>query len=245
MTDGLLLIHPFPLDGRAWEPQIATFAGGVPVVAPHLPGFGGSPSAGAVMSMSAAARRCLEEVDRGGIDLLVVCGLSMGGYVALELWRQARERVAGLVLANTRAEVDSPEGRRGRLELAERLRAEGSAFLVAEPPALLSEGAPAELREKVRSLIADQPAESIAAAALGMAERPDSTGDLPGIGAPVLVVTSSEDALIPPSISAPMADAIPGAELVAIDGVGHLSNLEAPDDFNVALERHLERCGLL
>jgi 3-oxoadipate enol-lactonase len=169
----------------------------------------------------------------------------MGGYVVLELWRRAPGRFAGLVLANTKSGADTEEAAAGRRQLAERLRAEGNAFLVETPPPLLSEGAPAELQSLVRTLIAEQPADAIAAAALGMAERPDSTPDLAGIDVPVLVVTSSGDALIPPEVTSPMAEQIPGAELAVVEGAGHLSNLEAPGEFNELLEAHLRRSGLL
>jgi len=244
MTDGLLFIHAFPLDARMWEGQLAAFSDAMPVAAPHLPGFGGTPSAGDVMTMRAAAERCVQELDRMGIERAVVCGLSMGGYVALELWRQIPGRIAGLALANTRAGADSEEGAAGRKALAERLRAEGSAFLVAAPPPLLSEDPDPAMAAKVRDLIADQPAESIAAASLGMAERPDSTPDLPGIGVPAVVITSTADRLIPAEVSAPMAGDIPGGELVTLEGAGHLSNLEAPGHFDDAIRELLARCDL-
>lgn len=246
MAEGLLLLHAFPLDARMWDPQLAAFdTVGVPVLAPHLPGFGGTGSAGEVMTMASAADRCLEELDRADVERAVVCGLSMGGYVALELWRRAPERFAGLVLANTKSGADSEEAAAGRRRLAERLREEGTAFLAEDPPPLLSEAAPPELRALVRTLIADQPADAIAAAALGMAERPDSTPDLAGISVPALVVTSSGDGLIPPEVTSPMAEQIPDAELVIIQGAGHLSNLEAPGEFNDLLEAHVRRSGLL
>jgi 3-oxoadipate enol-lactonase len=242
MTDGLLLIHAFPLDARMWEPQLAAFGGGVPVVAPHLPGFGGTAAAGDVMSMSSAAERCREALDAAGMERAVVCGLSMGGYVAFELWRQARSRFAGLILANTRAGADAEEGAAGRRALADRLRSEGSGFLVDSPPPLLSESASDDLRRRVRELIAGQPATSIAAAALGMAERPDSTPDLGTIDVPTLIVTSDGDTLIPAAATSPMADQIAGAELAVIAGAGHLSNLEAPGAFDEVLALHLDRC---
>jgi 3-oxoadipate enol-lactonase len=245
MTDGLLLIHAFPLDARMWEPQLSAFAAALPVVAPHLPGFGGSPAAGETMTMSSAAERVIGELDRAGVDRAMVCGLSMGGYVAFELWRRVPERIAGLVLANTRAGADTQEGAAGRRALAERLRAEGSAFLAASPPPLLSASAPQELWARVKAMIAEQPADAIAAAALGMAERPDSTADLGGIDVPTLVIVSDGDTLIPAEASAPMADQIPGAILASIEGAGHLSSLEAPGAFVDVLEEHLERCGLV
>ena len=242
MSDGVLLVHAFPLDARMWEPQLSPLSDALPVVAPHLPGFGGTPSAGDVMTMAAAAERCLESLDGAGLDRAVVCGLSMGGYVAFELWRRAPERFAGPLLANTRSGADSEEGAAGRRTLADRLRSEGNAFLVDSPPPLLSAGAPDELWARVRELIAGQPAASIAAAALGMAERPDSTPDLASITVPTLVVTGDGDTLIPPDATSPMAGQIPGAELAVIEGAGHLSNLEAAGEFDELLARHVERC---
>jgi 3-oxoadipate enol-lactonase len=244
MTDGLLLVHAFPLDARMWEPQLTTFADALPVVAPHLPGFGGSPTAGQAMTMDAAARRCLEALDEAGVDRAVVCGLSMGGYVTFALRNLAPERVIGLVLANTKAEADTPEAATGRRTLAGRLRAEGTGFLVDSPPPLLSEDPEPALFDRVRSMIADQPADAIAAAALGMAERPDRTVELASIEVPTLVITS-DDRLIPAAVTAPMAQAIPGAELLTIAGAGHLSNLEAAGSFDEGLAGHLARCGLV
>jgi 3-oxoadipate enol-lactonase len=245
MSNGLLLLHAFPLDASMWTPQLSEFRGKVAVVAPNLPGFGGSPSGGDVTTMDLAADRAAEELAAAGLDRVVVCGLSMGGYAAFAFWRKHRDRVAGLVLANTRAGDDDEAGRERRRALAARLRAEGNAFLVESPPPLLSADAPPELWTHVRSIVAAQPAEALAAASLGMAERPDSTGDLGGIDVPTLVVTSTEDTLIPPEATSPMAEQIPGAQLEVIEGAGHLTNLQVPQEFNRLLRTHLERSGIL
>jgi 3-oxoadipate enol-lactonase len=243
MTDGLLLLHAWPIDARMWERQLAAVPGDLPVAAPHLPGFGDSEASGDVMTMRAAAERALAAMGERGIDRAVVCGLSMGGYVAFEVWRRARARVAGLVLANTRAVADAPEAAAARRALAERLRSEGN-VLAEEPPALLSDSAPEELRARVRGWTRDQSPEAIAAALLGMAERPDSTPDLATIRVPTLVLTSTEDRMIAPEVSAEMAGRIPRGRLQTIEGVGHLSNLEAPEAFDAALLEHLRVCGL-
>lgn len=243
MTDGLLLLHAWPLDARMWEPQMQARPRALPVAAPSHPGFGGTPSAGPVTTMEACARSAETALDAVGIDRAVVCGLSIGGYVTFELWRRARERFLGMVLANTRAVADTSEAARTRLDLAARLRAEGN-VLVGDPPKLLAPDAPEDLLERVRALIADQPAASIAAASAGMAERPDSTPDLGSIDVPTLVITSTADQLIPAAVSAEMASRIPGARLETIEGVGHLTNLEAPETFNRLLLEHLAACGL-
>jgi pimeloyl-ACP methyl ester carboxylesterase len=243
MTDGLLLLHAWPVDARMWEPQLTALPDGLAVAAPHLPGFGGSEPADEITSMGAAADRALGALEERGIDRAVVCGLSMGGYVAFEIWRRARHRVIGFVLANTRAVADPPEAAAARRALAERLRSEGN-VLAEEPPALLSDRAPEDLRARVRGWIGEQPPEAIAAASLGMAERPDSTPDLATIDVPTLVLTSTEDRLIAPQISADMAGQIPRGRLEMIEGAGHLSNLEAPEAFDAALLEHLAACGL-
>ena len=235
MATGLLLIHAFPVDARMWEPQLTSFGARLPVVAPHLPGFGGT-AGPEVLTMAAAAEACVAALDEADVETAVVCGLSIGGYIAFELWRAARPRVAALALANTRAEPDTPEGAAGRRALAERLRTEGEDFFVKEPPPLLAEDAPAERWDRVRAMIADQTPEAIAAAALGMAERPDSVPELPTIDVPTLVITGTADRLIPPDVTAGIADGVEGAELIRIEGAGHLSNLEAPASFDTALD---------
>jgi 3-oxoadipate enol-lactonase len=245
MADGLLLLHAFPLDASMWAPQVDALAGEVKVVAPHLPGFGGTSPAGPVLAMDAAADAALAALDADGVDRAVVCGLSMGGYVAMAMWRRHRTRIRGLILANTRAGADDEAGRDRRLALAARLRSEGNAFLVESPPPLLSTDAPPDLWDRVKVTIAAQPAEAIAAASAGMAERPDSAPDLPGIDVPTLVVTSAGDTLIPPEASTPMAGQIPGATLEVIEGAGHLSNLEAAQAFTDLVRAHLRRAGLL
>lgn len=243
MTDGLLLLHAWPLDARMWQPQLDALPVGLAVAAPHHPGFGGSEPAGEAMTMRAAAERSLGALDAAGIERALVCGLSIGGYVAFELWRRARDRIAGLILANTRAVADTDDAAQARRNLAARLRSEGN-LLADEPPPLLAADAPGELEARVRALIAEQSADAIAAAALGMAERPDSTPDLATIDVPTLVVTSTGDRLIAPEVSADMAGQIPEARLETLEGVGHLTNLEAPEAFTALLQEHLATCGI-
>lgn len=240
-ADGVLLIHAFPMDASMWSRQVEDLRDRWPVAAPNLPGFGGAGDAGAVMTMRAAADQCVRALDDAGIERAIVCGLSMGGYVAFELWRSARERIAGLVLANTRAGADTEEAAATRRSLAGRLRAEGNASLVAAPPPLLSRRASDALWQEVKDTIASQPAESIAAAAEGMADRPDSTDDLATIDVPTLVLTSDGDTLITPDVSLYMVDRIGGADSATLQGAGHLSNLEAPEAFAAALNGFLGR----
>ena len=243
MTDTILFLHAFPLDAWMWQPQIDALAGEARLVAPDFPGFGGTKAAGDVMTMDAAADAAVRALDEAGASDAVVCGLSMGGYVALAFWRRHRDRVTGLILANTKAGADDDAGRDRRAALAQRLRSEGNQFLLDSPPPLLSDVASDDLWEAVKADIGRQPPDAIAAASLGMAERVDSTGDLPHIDVPTLVIVSDGDTLIPAAASIPMADLIPGAKLHDIQGAGHLSNLEQPERFSALLREHLVACG--
>ncbi len=246
MTTGLLLLHAFPLDASMWDPQVRSLGDAIPVVAPDFPGFGtGGGSPVEVLSMDLAADAAARALSEAGVDQALVCGLSMGGYVALAFWRRYRSRVAGLVLANTRAGADDDAGKERRRTLAARLLAEGNGFLIDSPPPLLSAGASESLWASVKATIAAQPAAAIASASLGMAERPDSTPDLAGIDVPALVVTSSGDTLIPPEATAPMAGQIPMGRLMTLEGAGHLSNLEAADAFTDVLRAELRSIGAI
>jgi pimeloyl-ACP methyl ester carboxylesterase len=184
-------------------------------------------------------------MDAAGIDKAVVVGLSMGGYAALAFWRAHPDRVAGLVLANTRSGADDEAGQQRRKDLAQRLHAEGNGFLVESPPPLLSASAPESLWNRVKDIIRRQPANAIASASLGMGQRPDYTGDLAGVNVPTLVITAAGDTLIPAAASTPMASQVPGARLETIENAGHLSNLEAPEEFNRLLRSHLQASGVL
>lgn len=245
MADGLLLLHAFPLDATMWEPQVAAFGDEVTVVAPNFPGFGGGVVPSDATSMEACSIAAEVALDEAGVERAVVCGLSMGGYVALTFWQRNPDRTAGLVLANTRAGADDLAGRDRRADLARRLREEGHAFMVESPPPLLSQDASPELWDRVKAIIQGQKPEAIAAASLGMASRADFTDRIAEIPVATLVITSTGDTLIPSDLSTPMAEAIPDARLEVIEGAGHLTNLEATEEFNRLLREHLVRCGVV
>lgn len=237
----LLLVHAFPLDASMWDEQVDALKGEAAVLAPSLPGFGGTPGPGELLTVEAMANSLVGELDSAGAERAVVCGVSLGGYAAFAMWRLHSERIAGLVLADTRAEADDDLGKDRRRKLAETVKLEGSGWLADNPPPLLSEGADPALWEKVKEIIRRQPAHAIAAASLGMAERPDARPILGQIHVPTAVIVGSADTLTPPEMSEAIAGAIPGAELTVLDGAGHLSNLEEPKGFAEAIRNLLRR----
>jgi pimeloyl-ACP methyl ester carboxylesterase len=237
----LLLVHAFPLDASMWDQQVESLKDEADVRAPSLPGFGGTPPAGDVLTVEAMANSLVGELDRAGAERAVVCGLSMGGYATLAMWRLHRGRIAGLVLADTRAEADDDLGKERRRTTAETVKARGSEWMADNPPPLLSEGADPALWEKVKGIIRRQPAHAIAAASLGMAERTDSRPILGEIDVPTAVIVGAADTLTPPEMSRTIADGIRGSELTVLDDAGHLSNLENSQGFTEAVRNLLRR----
>ena len=241
----ILFIHGFPLDRSIWRPQMAALDGWWRI-APDLRGMGRSEAPDDGYSMATYAEDLAGVLQALGVGQVVLCGLSMGGYVAFEFLRRWPERVTGLVLMDTRADPDPPEGRAGRDAMIALVRQEG-AGAVAETmlPRLLRPGTWTErpgLPEQVRAMMAAMPVAGVAGALAAMRDRPDSRALLPSLGRlPSLVLVGEEDRLTPPEVGRAMAEAIPGAEFEVIAGAGHLPTLEQPDRTTNRLRRFLDR----
>jgi len=234
----VVLLHAFPLSRTMWEPQIAALFGECRCVVPDLRGFGDSPMHGPY-SMDRYADDVAAVLASQQIDRAVVAGLSMGGYVALELWRRHRHLVRALVLADTRATADTPEAATRRLELATLARTDGVDAVVAQQlPGLIGkrtrEKQPA-LLDRIKTELVRTSVDGLAGALDAMRTRPDSTPLLAGIDVPTLVVVGEEDAITPVKEARAMHSAIAGSRLEIIPEAGHLSNLERPAAFNTAL----------
>jgi len=232
----LLLIHGFPHDRSLWQPQLDGMGEDIRVIAPDLRGFGASTEVPDMMTMDAYAADLKELVDELGLQQAVVCGLSMGGYIALAFLANYPEVVHGLILCNTRSGADDEKGRAGRYATAKKARDEGMENIAeGMVPKMITEAtatAHPERRAAVKDLMARQRPTAVIAALRGMAARPDRTPMLATIKVPTLIITGSKDELILPEESEAMAAAIPESKLVIIPDVAHLSNVEDPDAFN-------------
>lgn len=241
----LLLLHAFPLHSRMWEPQLTAVPAGWRFVAPDFCGFGESDGDADARSVSIEdyARDALALLDHLRIDHAVVGGLSMGGYVAFALWRLAVSRVAGLVLADTKAEADGPEARKGRLEMVTLLDDSGVESVIDRMvPRLLGERTRRDspgVEAVVRRIAGANSPTGLRTALLRMMERPDSSALLPRIVCPSLVIVGDQDMPTPPQQARAMHAGIRGSSIVEIRGAGHLSNLEQPEAFNEALRDYL------
>lgn len=243
----ILFVHGYPLDRTIWRAQIDALDG-YRRIAPDLRGMGQSdaPDLGYGMALYAADLAAL--LDALGVDEVVLCGLSMGGYVAFEFLRQWRSRVRGLVLMDTRAEADAPEIRRARDAAASTARERGtSAVTDAMMPKMLApstmSGRP-EIVERVRTLMAATPVAGLVGALGAMRDRAGSESLLPTLAdIPTLVLVGGADILTPPDQARAMAEAIPGARLAIIQGAGHLPPVEQPEATTESLREFLRTLG--
>jgi pimeloyl-ACP methyl ester carboxylesterase len=241
----LLFVHGFPLDHTMWNAQLAHFEKTHRVIAPDLRGFGRSdaPNQDTVTMPQFADELAALLGTLPVAGPVTLCGLSMGGYIAMHFFSRHRARLAALILCDCRAAPDAPEVRQGRLDTAARVLQEGPGFLAETLVArLFSEKSRRDRTAIVtatQDVIRRNPAAGTAAAARGMAERPDMTSLLPQIDVPTLLIVGSEDAISPPKEMRSMAAAISSSTLVEIADAGHMAPLEEPAPVNTALEHFL------
>ena len=235
-----LLIHGYPLDHRCWLDQIRDLGSDDRrVAAVDLRGHGASPWAGdPVHTMDLLAddvAAVIEEISPDG--KADVAGLSMGGYVVLGLLERHAERIRSVALVCSRAVADTAQGREGRDAMATSAVNEGRGWLANRLlPNLVAPGSSILSKARVRSMIEDQPLETIVADLAGMRDRPDRTEVLEGIEVPLVMIHGSEDSLIPPAESEAMAASVAGARLAIVPGSGHMAPVERPDVVAQALQ---------
>ncbi|HEX6972219.1 MAG TPA: alpha/beta fold hydrolase [Limnochordia bacterium] len=242
----VVFVHAFPLHRAAWAAQLAALGDRYRCIAVDVPGFGESDPPAGALSMDEIARAVADVLDTLGVSQpATIVGNSIGGYTAFAIWRLFPQRVRALVLCDTRAQPDTPEGRRARAETAARVEARGVAVLVEEMlPKLVGPTTIAtrpDVVARVRAMIESAQPKSVVAALQGLAERPDARPTLPTITVPTLIVVGKEDAISPPADARLMHDAIAGSELLEVDAAGHLAALERPDAFNATLAAFLAK----
>ena len=256
----VILLHGYPFDRSMWREQIDFLsANGFRVVAPDLRGFGGvvaqtsvcepseidyRPKSVSLTTMADMAGDIAALMDTLKIDHAVICGLSMGGYVAFEFVHLFPRRVQALVLAGTRAPADNEQERQARLQQVEQMLAKGmSGIAEASLPKLL---APRTLAEKpdvvsrLREMILRADPRGAAAAQRGMAARRDYSNELSNINIPTLVIVGRDDPIRPVADAKFMHDRIRESSLKIIEDAAHMTNMEQPEVFNQALKKFLD-----
>jgi pimeloyl-ACP methyl ester carboxylesterase len=241
----LLFVHGFPLSRGAWQKQIDALRSSARVLAPDLRGFGESEAGTGAVTMAQYAEDLHALLQQLATGPVVLIGHSMGGYVSFAFLHQYPEMVQGLILVSTKAGKDIPEAAAARRATAENVRTKGVQVVIETmaPQMLAADNHDRAMAERVRGLMTPSKPAGVIGALLGMAGRPDATAELARISVPTLVITGTDDTLIPSTESEKLAQAIHGSQLNIIPHAGHLVAFEQPDKFNHVLEEWLDRAA--
>jgi 3-oxoadipate enol-lactonase len=238
----LVLLHAFPLDHVMWQRQ-ATLAERVRLIVPDLRGFGGSGGSvpGSIAQLADDTVALLDALHVAGPA--VICGISMGGYIAQHVAARHPHRVAAVILADTRFEADSAEARAGRADLAAKVGRLGLGILAdAMIPRLLADSDEARaaadrpaIEAILRQSITSQSVATVQAALAALGDRPDMTESMRSLQVPTLLVAGAEDAITPRECLEAAEALLPNAKLLIVPAAGHLPPLEQPEVFNAAV----------
>jgi 3-oxoadipate enol-lactonase len=239
----LIFIHGFPFNKWTWENQIEVCSANHRAIAFDIRGHGNSTSKTGGVSIASLTEDLFRFMDALQIKKATVCGLSMGGYIALNAMKQQPERIAALILCDTQCTADSEVTKKKRIETVDMIRKNGLADYTRDSlPKLLSEHTLANKKEVVAFIeqtILQTPVETICNTLVALADRKETCSSLPLISIPVLIIVGEADLITPPNAAQHLHKHIRNSFLQIIDNAGHLSNLENPLSFNAVLQRFL------
>lgn len=240
----IIFLHGFPFNGSAWKPQVEYFKDRFEVYAPDLRGHGTAAAPSGPWMIAHYVEDLKHFMDEKKVPKAILCGLSMGGYIALQFVAKYPERVAGLILADTRADADSNEVKMKRYETIEKIHREGlSGFAKDFSRAVLSESTLRErpdIQKHVEAMILGNAAGNMAMAVGALVARHDNRSTLSSIRCPTAVFVGTEDKITPPELSELIAGGVEDSVLRLIEKAGHLSNVEQPDVFNHHIDTFLK-----
>jgi len=238
----VVFLHAFPLNRTMWEPQISALVAESRCISIDMRGFGES-TAAPPYSMDRYADDVAAVLDALQIQRAVIVGLSMGGYVAFAMWRRHRERIRGLVLADTRAGADTIETVGRRRELIEIAETQGSTAVANRQIAGLvgktTRDKRPDIYDAAHRMMAEASVDGIVGALEAMIARPDSSETCATIDVPTLVSVGDEDVPTPAKESRTLSSLIAGSRLEILTQAGHLSNIERPAAFNTVVSEFL------
>ena len=232
----IVFLHGVGSDKSVWAPQLEHFGQSRRALAFDYPGYGESDPAPPRTTRDDFAAAMLAAMDALGIRDAHVCGLSLGGVIAIAMHERLPNRCRSLILADTFAVHPDGAAIYDRSVAASESMAELAA---ARTPALLAPGASEALHQEVRETMAriDPDAFRIGAKAVWLADQRDRVGK---ISVSTLVIVGDQDTITPTELSEDLVERIAGAEFQILAGAGHLANIERPGDFNVAVDRFIE-----
>ena len=241
----ILFIHGYPLSRKMWKPQMEYLSHNASLISIDLRGHGESYPFEGPYTMDLLADDCKRLLDDLDINSkLFVCGLSMGGYITLALYRRYPQIFKGMILVSTRSGPDSAEGKANREKAIKNVSERGVAFIADEMlPKMISSVTLASkpaLVNTIRDIMLATSVQGVKGALQGMKDRPDSTPLLAQIPFPVIVIHGADDQLIPIQEAEGMNQRLHDSRLITIPEAGHLLNLEQPEIFNQILYEYVQ-----
>jgi 3-oxoadipate enol-lactonase len=234
----VVFIHGFPMNLSMWQSQLDNLPQSYRLIAYDLRGLGHSDLGSGEISIETHANDLVGLLNDLDIKKAVICGLSMGGYIALKAIEKYPQRFLGLVLCDTKCESDTEEGRQKRYDSIKKIKDEGiGSFADGFLKNVLSDktlGNAAVVKDLKRRIVENH-VEGIIAAQMAMAKRTDTTPVLKNIKVPTLVVVGEKDQVTPLKNAELLAMKIRNARLEIIKDAAHFSNIENSADFNDVL----------
>jgi pimeloyl-ACP methyl ester carboxylesterase len=235
----ILFLHGFPFDKSMWKSQLESLKSTNRVIAIDIRGFGKSTIEKIPLSIDLFCDDLIVFMNKLNIEKTILCGLSMGGFIALNAIKRFPDRFEALVLCNTQCIADTAAVKENRYKTIEQINLEGIApfnekFInsVFHPDSLINKK---ELVENLRTVVFANSKEILIAGITALAERSETCSILESISIPTLIISGREDVVIPFEQSQFMHEHIKGSFLKIIDNAGHVSNLEQPEEFNTQL----------
>lgn len=232
----VIFLHGFPFNKNSWKFQLEYLEDNVTGIAIDIRGHGLSTSGHGFFSIDVFAKDLEAFMDKLELEKAILCGISMGGYIALRAYALFPHKIAGLILSDTHHRPDDNAGKQKRFDSIQAvLRYGRRPFAIAFIDNIftkktIQEGA--YVVELIKSSIRRNSINSICATQLALASRMDSTDILPKIDVPVLLIRGAEDKITPKELMLEMHTKIKDSKYVEIPNTGHLPNLEAPLSFN-------------
>lgn len=232
----LVLIHGFPFSRAMWAPQIAALKKNYRVLSYDLRGLGKSRLGKAPQPLEAYVDDLLLLIEKLKLKAPILCGLSMGGYIALRAVEREPGRFRALALCDTRADADQDVVKLRRAAGIKALREKGvTVYCKAMLPGLLAKGAAAPAAKGLLKIMMASKADGMANALSAMAGRTDCSAALRDFKIPLLIMVGDQDQLTPPELARAMSMMVERANFSRVPEAGHVSNLDNPGAFNSQL----------
>jgi 3-oxoadipate enol-lactonase len=236
----VIFLHGYPFNKSTWNQQVEALKASNRAIAIDLRVFGNSTGKNQPLSIDLFADDVIALMDHLSIETAVLCGLSMGGYIALNAQKRYPDRFEAMILCDTQCGADSPEGKQKRYDTIDMIKAGGAEkFREGFVQKVLCEHSLTHKKEVVDALakvVSSTSEQSLTAGLVALAERSESCSTLEEITIPTLILCGREDALTPVAQSQFMHEQIPGSILHVLEEAGHVSNLEQPDEFNLLVK---------